>query len=136
MSLRYDVAVALIDGNVLIDQFTEARIADPVVCDLASRIEVEVDPEMDAIYPERFAGIVTIVLDGGRQFRKRVDFSKGTPENPMSADELSAKFRSLAGAAVGAESADRLLEELANIFNISSINGIARDLGALHLKQV
>lgn len=136
MSLRYDVAVALIDGNVLIDQFTEARIADPVVCDLASRIEVEVDPEMDAIYPERFAGIVTIVLDGGRQFRKRVDFSKGTPENPMSADELSAKFRSLAGAAVGAEFADRLLEELAKIFNVSSINSIARDLGALHLKQV
>ena len=76
MSLRFNVAVALVDGQALIEQFTEARVKDPVVCDLASRVEVEVDPEMDAIYPGRYAGIVTIVLDDGRQFRSESTIRK------------------------------------------------------------
>ena len=134
MSLRYNLAVALIDRHALIDQFTEARIAEPIVCDLASRVEVEVDPEMDAIYPERYAGIVTIVLDDGRLLRKRVDYSKGMPENRMTAPELDAKFYSLAAAAVGPEDAGALLEKVTAIFDGSSIERLARDLGALRLR--
>jgi 2-methylcitrate dehydratase PrpD len=133
MSLRFNVAVALVDGTALVDQFNEARIVDPVVCDLASRVEVEIDPEMDAVYPGRYAGVVTLVLDDGRQLRKRVDYSKGMPENQMTSRDLDAKFLSLAGAAVGATAAGNLLEQLAGIFDTSDISGLARHLGALRL---
>ena len=128
MSLCYNLAVALIDRHALIDQFTAARIAEPIVCDLASRVDVEVDPEMDAIYPERYAGIVTIVLDDGRRLRKRVDYSKGMPENRMTAPELNAKFQSLAAAAVDAEDAGGLLEEVSALFAGSSVRRLARHL--------
>jgi 2-methylcitrate dehydratase PrpD len=133
MSLRFNVAVALVDGTALVDQFTEERIVDPVVCDLASRVDVEVDAEMDALYPERYAGVVTLVLDEGRQLRKRVDYSKGMPENRMTPKDLDAKFLSLAGAAVGAKAAGDLLEQMAGIFETSDISGLARHLGALRL---
>ena len=83
MSLRYNVAVALTDGDALIDQFTPQRIADPAVNDLASRVDVETDPEMDAIYPERSGGIVHVTLRDGRRLTRRVDYAKGTPENRM-----------------------------------------------------
>lgn len=43
---------------------------------------VEVDPEMDAIYPGRYAGILRVLLRDGRQFSKRVDYSRGMPEWP------------------------------------------------------
>jgi 2-methylcitrate dehydratase PrpD len=135
MSLRFNLAVALVDGTALVDQFTEARIADPVVGDLASRVDVEVDPEIDAVYPERYAGVVTIVLNEGRQLRKRVDYSKGMPENRMTARDLDAKFLSLAGAAVGATAAGDLLEQIAGIFDTSDISGLAQHLGALRLIQ-
>jgi 2-methylcitrate dehydratase PrpD len=133
MSLRFNVSVALVDGTALVDQFTEARIADPIVGDLASRVDVEVDPEMDAVYPERYAGVVTIVLGEGRQLRKRVDYSKGMPENRMTARDLDAKFLSLAGAAVGAKAAGDLLEQMAGIFDTPDISGLTRQLGALRL---
>jgi 2-methylcitrate dehydratase PrpD len=133
MSLRFNVAVALADGTALVDQFTEERIADPVVCDLASRVDVEVDPEIDAVYPERYAGVVTLVLDEGRQLRRRVDYSKGMPENRMTARDLDAKFLSLAGAAVGAKAAGDLLEQMAGIFDTPDISGLTRQLGALRL---
>jgi 2-methylcitrate dehydratase PrpD len=134
MSLRYNLAVALIDRRALIDQFTEARIAEPIVCDLASRVDVEVDPEMDAIYPERYAGIVTIGLDDGRLLRKRVDYSKGMPENRMAASELHAKFHSLAAAVVDSEDAGALLDEVSAVFDGSSVRRLARRIGALRMR--
>jgi 2-methylcitrate dehydratase PrpD len=135
MSLRFNVAVALVDGQALIEQFTEARITDPTVCNLASRVEVEVDPAMDAIYPGRYAGIVTIVLDDGRQFRRRVDDPKGMPENRMTAGDLDAKFLSLAGPAVGKDAAAEILEAATVLFEAPNVARFAHDLGALRLRE-
>jgi 2-methylcitrate dehydratase PrpD len=129
MSIRYNVAVALLDRAALIEQFTSQRIAEPALNELISRIEVEVDPEMDAVYPEKYAGIVTIDLRDGRRVRKRVDYSKGTPENRMTTAELNAKFRSLAAAAVGSDVAELLLSQLGNIFSRPSNTALLRHLG-------
>ena len=90
---------------------------------------------MDAIYPERYAGIVTVVLDDGRRLGKRVDYSKGMPENRMTAPELNAKFQSLAAAAVDAEHAGGLLEEVAALFAGSSVRRLARHLGGLRMRS-
>src|SRR3990172_2672762 len=76
MSQRYNIAVAILDKQAYLDQFTEKRIKEPQVCDLASRVRVEVDPEMDAVYPKLYAGKVTIVTKGGKPITKRVDYSK------------------------------------------------------------
>jgi 2-methylcitrate dehydratase PrpD len=133
MSLRFNVAVALVDGQALIEQFSEARVCDPAVCDMASRVDVEVDPDMDAIYPGRYAGIVTIVLNDGRRLRRRVDDPKGMPENPMTSDDFTAKFISLAGPVVGEAAANRVLSHAATFFDASEIEGFARELGALSL---
>jgi len=133
MSLRYNVAVALVDGQALIDQFTEERIVDPVVCDLASRVDVEVDPEMDAVYPGRYAGIVTIELRDGRRLTRRVDYSKGMPENRMSAADIAAKCLSLAGAAVGSTGAARAVDAASSLFETPDVSVVARELGALTL---
>jgi 2-methylcitrate dehydratase PrpD len=135
MSLRFNVAVALVDGQALIAQFTEARVKDPVVCDLAARVEVEIDPEMDAIYPGRYAGIVTILLDDGRRFRRRVDDPKGMPENRMTAEDLDAKFLSLAEPAVGKDAAAEVLDAATALFESPNIAAFAHQLGALRLRE-
>lgn len=133
MSIRQNVAVALLDSAALIEQFTPQRIADPVLNELITRVEVEIDPEMDAVYPERYAGIVTIDLLDGRRLRKRVDYSKGMPENRMSPAELNAKFRSLAAASVGDEAAEELLAYLVKIFDASDNTAFMRRLGSVSL---
>jgi 2-methylcitrate dehydratase PrpD len=131
MSLRYDVAVALVDDAALVQQFTTDRIADPAVTDLASRVDVEIDPEMDAIYPGRYAGVVTVTLTDGRRLRKRVDYSKGMPENPMSREDIHVKYRSLAAAAVGARAAEILLARLMGIFDAHDVAQIGRLMGSI-----
>ncbi len=133
MSLRYNVAVALVDGQALLGQFTGARIVDPEVCDLASRVDVEVDPEMDAIYPARYAGIVTIQLRDGRRVRQRVDCSTGMPENPMTEDAVRAKFRALASAAVGEVDAEVAFAAAASLFDSADVSEMADALGQMQL---
>ncbi|MDO8957325.1 MAG: MmgE/PrpD family protein [Deltaproteobacteria bacterium] len=96
MSLQYCTAISLLDGQVLVDQFKEERLADPKVIDLARRVEFVLDPEIDAIYPERFASKVEIVLKDGQSLWRRVDYPKGSPENPMTTDEIEDKFKALA----------------------------------------
>lgn len=135
MSLRYDIAVALIDGQAYLEQFTSQRIRDEDVCDLAARVQVVVDPEMDAVYPELYAGKVTIVTQAGRPITKRVDYSKGMPENTMSPEDIESKFVSLATAAVGASAARQVLATVRNVFSAADVAKMSEELGALRLVQ-
>ena len=43
MSQRYNIAVAILDQQAYVEQFSEERIKDPEVCELASRVRVEID---------------------------------------------------------------------------------------------
>ena len=133
MSLRYNLAVALIDGRALLEQFTPERIAAPEVCELASRVSIEIDAEMDRLYPRLYAGIVHIEMQDGRRFTRRVDHSKGMPENPMSSREIDEKFLSLASAAVGPGQAKQVLESARAAFEAPSIDELARSIGSPRL---
>ena len=58
MSLRYAVAAALVDGQVLPAQFSDAKMADPALIALANNLKLVPDPELDKLYPKDFAGWV------------------------------------------------------------------------------
>ena len=121
MSLCYDIAVAMFDRQVYLEQFTPERIVEPAVVALARRVEIEIDDEIDRAYPEVYGGRVTVVTRDGRTISKRVDYSRGTPENPMSHAEVERKFMSLAGAAVGTDSAAAILAQANRVFTAGSV---------------
>lgn len=135
MSIRYNLAVAMLDGAALLDQFTPERIEASDVNELAQRVDVIVDAEMDAVYPRLYAGTVTLHLKDGRSFTRRVDHSKGMPEAPMSSDEKKDKFFSLAGAAIGDPGARDLFDALETIFESEDAGSVARHLGRLELRR-
>jgi 2-methylcitrate dehydratase PrpD len=69
------------------------------------------DAEVDAAYPARWIGKVTVTTTDGRVFAGRVDEPKGDPGNTLSRDEIATKLHRLAafsGAATEGE-AGRLL---------------------------
>ncbi|MFM0501426.1 MmgE/PrpD family protein [Paraburkholderia caffeinilytica] len=134
MSLRYNLAVAMLDSEALLEQFTPARIGEKQVFDLAQRVEIEVDPELDAAYPEIYGGRVSLVMRDGRRLTRRVDYSMGMPENPMSHDHIERKFLSLAGHAVGDAQANVLLPATLEIFaqhSVTSLTTLLREVDIL-----
>ncbi|MCD0505901.1 MmgE/PrpD family protein, partial [Bordetella petrii] len=125
MSLRYNIAVAMTDGQAYLEQFTPQRIVEPRVVALSERVEIEIDPEIDAAYPEIYGGRVTLTTRQGNTLSRKVDYSRGMPENPMSHGEIDGKFMSLASAAVGPESAAGVLEAARGLFDAGSARPLA-----------
>jgi 2-methylcitrate dehydratase PrpD len=94
MSLRYAVAAALVDGQVLPAQFSAEKMADPGFIALANNIELVPDPELDKLYPKDFAGWVAASRDGKWE---RVDMLNptGSPHSPIDGKGITEKFRGI-----------------------------------------
>ena len=121
MSLRYNIAVAMLGGCAYLEQFAPERIAESQVLDLAQRVEIEIDPEIDRAYPEIYGGRVTLITRHGNRLSCQVDHSRGMPKNPMSRSEVENKYRSLASAAVGQRAAEATLDIARNAFGAASL---------------
>jgi 2-methylcitrate dehydratase PrpD len=129
MSLQFIVAVALLEGAALLEQFSEAKIKDPGVFDLARRVEIVVDSDMDALYPARYANKVEVILKNGQRFETRIDFPRGSVERPMTFTEVAEKFRSLASHAVTTERAEQIIETVDKLETLDNIQQLTRLLG-------
>ncbi len=103
-SIPFCVALALLYKRVGPAELSEANLRNPQVLDLAHKVEVEKDPELDRRFPEQTVTRVTLCTNRGN-FTTLVEYPKGNPENPMSDAELVEKFRSLAVDVAGEERA-------------------------------
>ena len=86
---------------------------------------MRLDPEVDAAYPNRWIGKVSVTTADGRVLDGRVDEPKGDPGNTLTATEIDAKARRLAryGKALGDGDIDRLMPRL---WSIAEHNAIGR----------
>lgn len=91
MSLRYCLATALADGQVLPAQFSETKMHDPALGKLAAQLELVDDPALDKLYPVHFAGWVAAKVDNDWM---RVDIldPTGSLAAPMDAAAVCRKF--------------------------------------------
>jgi 2-methylcitrate dehydratase PrpD len=115
MSTPYGVAAAIIYGKAGISEFSDAQIKNAEVLELAKRVTVIEDEELNALVPGKRPAVVEIVTESG-SFIHRVDLAKGEPETPMADDEILAKFRSMLDfAGKSAEYAQRLADGVKNL---------------------
>jgi 2-methylcitrate dehydratase len=114
-SLPYCAAVALVDGRVTADQFTPERLADPTLLDLVARTRVVEDPQFTAGYPAGTPNRVTVVLDDGRTLVSEIAFPPGHDKNPLTDDQLAAKFHGLVDPVLGRDRADRIRQRVSGL---------------------
>ncbi len=123
-SLYYCVAAALVLGRAFVEAFQPERLLDPAVRDLARKVEAVHDPSLEAFYPEAWPAWVTIRLRDGREVTARVKTSKGDPEDPLTREELRAKFHALAGRRCAPAEADKIWAGCAAIADAPDVNQI------------
>lgn len=90
-SIYFCTALALLEGKIQEGQFTQVKIDDRRIRDFMKKIKAFGKGSLK----ETEANVV-IKLKNGAQLSRRVFAPKGDPENPMSFDDISCKFRSLA----------------------------------------
>jgi 2-methylcitrate dehydratase PrpD len=84
----------------------DAHYRDPAVVALRRKVQMQLDPEVDGAYPQRWIGKVEVLTTDGRRLHGRVDEPKGDPGNTLSRDEIEAKARQLAAYGHGASDAE------------------------------
>ncbi len=89
-STPYCIAVGLLDGRAGLQQFTDARVNDPQLRQLAGLVSYEIDPTNE--YPRRFTGHMRVTLDDRSTFEVEQSYIRGGVEAPLSDAALSAKF--------------------------------------------
>jgi 2-methylcitrate dehydratase len=114
-SLPYCTAVALVDGQVTADQFSDERLADPALLDLVARTTVVEDPELTAGYPAGIPNRVKVTLNDGSVQMLEMAFPPGHDKNPLTDEQLHEKFRGLAAPILGADRVATCLERISEI---------------------
>jgi 2-methylcitrate dehydratase PrpD len=111
-SLKYVVATALTHGSVRLAAFEPVRMNDAATRELMARIEVSIDPELDAAFPNQRAARVAFRMRDGREEEFLQPMRIGDPEAPLSDAQVDAKYLELAGPVLGEAKARKLLADL------------------------
>ncbi|MFC1941185.1 MmgE/PrpD family protein [Chloroflexota bacterium] len=124
-SVRHCLACAIMDGKVDIDSFTDEKVNDPKIKEAREKIFTYVvsgwDSRLDT--GETRSNPVTITLKDGRQLSKKIDKRqmKGTATNPLSQEELVAKFKANASLALPTRAVNQAIDPWLNLERVGNI---------------
>jgi 2-methylcitrate dehydratase PrpD len=119
--LQHLVAIMLIDKTVSFRAaHDKARMEDPAVLRERAKVQLVPDEELEKLIPVRVA-IVEVTLTDGTRFTERVEHVRGTPENPMTRDEVVAKARELMSPVLGAATCSKLIERVLALDTVKDI---------------
>jgi len=111
-STPYLVATALTHGSVRLAAFEPPRLGNAETLALMRRVELALDPAIDAAFPAQRAARIAIESRDGRRGEHLQPTRKGDPDLPLSDAELEGKYLELASPVLGEEPARALLARL------------------------
>ncbi len=120
-SLPYLIAVALLDGEVMPEQFMISRILRPDVQELLQKVTIRPSEKMSAQFPETMPCSLNIQLQDGKSlFLQKMDY-EGFYKNPMSQEAVVQKFKKLTRQYIPLNLQDRLLDVVNHLEEIEII---------------
>ncbi len=115
MNLRYGIAVMALERQFGVEQFQESKIRNPDILKFIDRIHVEHEPKFEAENGRfRVACRLVVRLTDGTEHESTVLYRKGSPEAPMSSEELVNKFRTLSKG-IGDQRIEKIIEIVSHI---------------------
>jgi len=114
-SLWFLAALALSEGNVTLDKFTDAKVNDPGLITLRQKINAKLVREL------KLGARVAVRMKDGKEYKKFLKAPKGSPENPMSFREIGTKFRNAAKPTISDENVERLIEKIKSLEELQDI---------------
>lgn len=127
-SIPYCAALALTADPGDPAAFRPEAFNDPVKRELAERVELRVDAECDAVYPTRFGTRIELALANGETRSALTLDPHGTAADPLTDEELRAKFDRLAACAPKQVDAARIAEEVARLDAAPNLRELAQSL--------
>jgi 2-methylcitrate dehydratase len=128
-SLPYIVSMALLEGKIDNSTYSPRKFRDSRVLDFVSRVEVKEDRRLTELYPQNgIANRITVRLKDGSTLTEEVIVPKGHPKNPMTDEEVEAKFLRLTKRFLGEEGSRRALRLLWSLEDVKDVSDIVSAL--------
>ena len=128
-SLPFLLAARIADGSIGHRTFAAENLARDELLRLASKVTYRSARPGEMPFPRSFPGLLEATLADGRRVVQRLDVNRGHPDNPLSFDEVAAKFRDNARDALGEARAEETIRLVTALPRASAVE-IARSLAA------
>lgn len=125
-SVQYPLALAVAEKKVVLADFTDEKMRERAIKELMSKIRLIPFAELRCTHPHSRASIVEINLKGGGQLVKRCDFPPGTPENPISSEDVLEKYRSCAGLVLKEREVEESVAMIMGLESVEKIENLTR----------
>jgi 2-methylcitrate dehydratase PrpD len=119
-SVWFLAALALAEGSVTLEKFTDEKVNDPRLVRLRKKIETRLDPRIG------FGARLRLIMKDGAEHKAFLSKPKGDPENPLSFDELAAKYRNAARLAISDVAIDALIAAVKRMEEVQDMNEMVR----------
>jgi len=124
-SIAYCAAAALLDGQVIIETFTDQRRFAPDMEEALRQVQVKPTGQ------ERNAAKAIALLKDGRTVSEECEWFRGSVGNPMSREERLDKFRDCARRVLSEQETTALIDRLEHLEEVPDISAIVATLGQL-----
>ena len=124
-SVQYSIACAIERRQLGIAEIQPDVIGDPTINALAKTVTIEVAQD----WPGKFAPCdLSIEMRDGRQLTQHAAHTPGTPDNPMSLDDLKKKFADCAASGVKPMTAAQCKNAIERLLAIDAVEDMTRAL--------
>ncbi len=125
-SAKFNVAAALVDGEIAVDTFTQEKIADPTINETMGKVRTRVMAKSEEMLTRSEDGHkVKITLKDGRVFEHvtaRADIL-GSQKNPWGFDSIKSKFQENVALVLSQEGVDDAVNAWSDILQVSDVSG-------------
>ena len=127
VSLPFSVAVALLEGQALLAQYTDRYLRHPRIKQLSQITQITAN----AALPRGVSCKMVLTQKNGKRFSAQIDYPKGSIQNPMSDEELMVKFHSLANPVIGVDRAEALAD---SVWHLEKLRDLTELMHLTHKK--
>jgi len=123
-SLPFCLAILVLERKGGIAQFTDETVMRRDVREMMARVEPYLHQGLEAEGFQRIRSLVEVELKDGSRFTKEASTSRGTPDRPMSREELADKFHDCAQGLLSAGAEKKVLELIYGLDDLPQVSAL------------
>lgn len=129
--MQYCVASAILDGKVTLDTFQQDHVDRAEVQRISGLVKLEYDDSQEPVVVNAGGYIdVTINMKDGRSFTQRIDKARGTPDYPLTDEELTEKFDSCAIKTLDTSQVEEAASQIFSLQDLADIRALTATIAA------
>lgn len=123
---RFGIALRLIKGSNGFKDYTLENIKDPELLEFIKKVKYVADKEMEKLPPGAAPTRLTLKRNNGEVYINRVDYAKGTPQNPLTRQEIEDKYKGLASLVLSDVKVNEIKSIVDNLEDLENIRSLMK----------